>query len=722
MFTPGDKLEFGHYTILRELGSGGMGIVYHCRDEYLQREIAIKMLLPELMAESDTVEIFRQEARLAAQLEHPSIVTIHNIGVENRGGSVHHYIAMEYLPGGSLRGRIGKEKIPLEQAVEWMKQLATALNYAHKRGVVHQDIKPDNIFITQDGNLKIGDFGLALIATGPAFERHAQGKGTPAYMSPELCRGEPRDHRSDIYSLGAVFYEIMTGERPYKANGMIEMALKHATAPVPAASKLRPDIPPILDKVLKYMMTKQPDERLQSLSDLLPTLEKLLLEMKVLRLGVSITPSSVDDSQGMKVDKAEKTESNEKSEQTESAEKSEKAEKSEQLTNPIFDITGPHYVKPVTTEGENSPQAIDCSPASQAAAAAKSAGKAAGDSQPRKPQPLDPEKEKPVDLIWTFKTNGPIGWSATPVLNRSKKQIYLSSADCTLYALDMNNGTCLWYYEAGSPLVSAVLVAGDEIYCPGTDGTLHCLSAEDGKVIWKFQGASPIVASPIASGDLILITALDGSMKALSKTDGSVVWIYRCDKGIVCSPQIVENTVFIGSKDKGLHAVDLAKGWRKWFIESSAPLLASVLASTDSVYCASIDGKIMAVDIETGNQSWVYEATSAFLCRGNLEFTSLNYCTKNGGVFCLDKFKGTLLWRNDTSGPVLGGLCSAGGSLYAASRNGVLHSFNIKTGDLNWYSVFECALESAPLVTASVIYQGTLTGDLQAFAAPAKVR
>src|SRR6185295_6989556 len=110
MFTAGDKLEFGHYTILRELGSGGMGVVFHCRDEFLQREIAIKMMLPELMAETDTAEIFRQEARLAAQLEHPHIVTIHNIGVENREGKTHHYIAMEFLPGGSLRQRIGQEE------------------------------------------------------------------------------------------------------------------------------------------------------------------------------------------------------------------------------------------------------------------------------------------------------------------------------------------------------------------------------------------------------------------------------------------------------------------------------------------------------------------------------------------------------------------------------------------------------------------------------------
>lgn len=675
MFTPGDKLEFGHYTILKELGSGGMGVVYHCRDEYLQREIAIKMMLPELMSEHDTVEIFRQEARLAAQLEHPGIVTIHNIGVENREGNTHHYIAMEFLPGGSLRGRIGKEQISLEQAVEWMKQLASALAYAHKRGVVHQDIKPDNIFITQDGNLKIGDFGLALIATGPAFERHAQGKGTPAYMSPELCRGEPRDHRSDIYSLGSVFFEMITGEKPFKANGMIEMALKHATAPVPSASKLRSDVPAVLDKALKHMMAKQPDERLQSLNDILPSLEKLLLEMKVARLGIS-QPG---------------------------ADESKAAAKSEEKTE-------------TKTESSSS---MDFSPADKAGAAPVAVA-VKEETKEVKHDEMTPEKERSIDLIWTFKTGGPIGWAASPVLNRARKQLYLSSADGVIYALDMNTGSCQWYFNTGAPILSGALQQGEDVFVASTDGCVHCLSASDGSSNWKHQGASPLVSNPVAIADGVLVAALDGSVKALSTKDGSMKWVYKCDKGVVCSPQVVEGIAFVASKDKGLHAIDLSKGTRKWMTESTDAMLANVLASTDSVYCASVDGKVWANDIESGKMTWVYEASASFMSKGNLEFTSLNYSTKDGQIHCIDKFKGSMLWKSKASGPVLGGITSTGGSLYVSSRNGVLHSYNVKTGELNWYMAFPCALESAPMVSSTVIYQGTVKGELQALALPSK--
>ncbi len=672
MFTPGDKLEFGHYTILKEIGSGGMGVVYHCRDEFLQREIVIKMMLPEVMAEHDTVEHFRQEARLAARLEHPGIVTIHNIGVENRQGEVYHYIAMEYLPGGSLRARIEDKRISMEEALEWMKQLATALNYAHKQGVVHQDIKPDNIFITQDGNIKIGDFGLALIATGPAFERHAQGKGTPAYMSPELCRGEPRDHRSDIYSLGAVFFEILTGERPFKASGMVDMALKHATAAIPVASSLRPEVPKILDKIIKYMLAKQPTERLQSLGDILPTLEKLLLEMKVTRLGMTIPQSS-----------------------------------------PAQD-SPPKAVNATASSVSSSNETINFNPRDASDARENVRGDA---KEPlfKQAAVLEIEKERSLDLVWTFKSCGPIGWASTPVLNRTFKHIYLPSADGVFYSLDMNSGACLWYLDTGAPLVCSPLLLDDEIFCPSSNGKLYCLAAESGRVIWEYESDGPLVSTPTHVNEQLLITSLDGTLKSLSRSKGKVNWTYNCQKGISCSAQVSEDVVFVGGKDNTLHAVHLESGKQKWLCQTNEAILANVLVSTDSVYCGCKSGEILAADIDTGKRIWTYEASSPLLCKGNLEFSSLNYCTKDGAIHCLDKYKGTRIWTNQASGAVLGGITSAAGAIYAAARNGVLHAFNAKTGELRWHTQLTSALESAPLVTSTAIYQGTVDGELHAF-------
>lgn len=291
MFSRGDKLEKGHYTVIKEIGVGGMGVVYHCKDEQLLRDVAIKMLLPELMADRSNLDVFHQEARLAAQLEHPNVVTVYDVGVEERNSKQHHYVCMEYLPGGNLANRVISGPLAVEHCLNWMKQLASGLTYAHKRGVVHQDIKADNIFITNEGDLKIGDFGLARLLVGRVhYNAQTKGMGTPAYMSPELCRGEPQDHRSDIYSLGVLFFEMATGQLPFRARGMIEMATKHSSAPIPSAKRLNPLVPEILDKVIRRMMSKTPEERYPSMSEVLTILDDLIFELRVARLGLGNRP------------------------------------------------------------------------------------------------------------------------------------------------------------------------------------------------------------------------------------------------------------------------------------------------------------------------------------------------------------------------------------------------------------------------------------------------
>lgn len=761
MFTPGDKLEFGHYTILRELGSGGMGVVYHCRDEFLQRELAIKMLLPELMADDDTVEVFRQEARLAAQLEHPGIVTIYNIGMENREGKIHHYMAMEYLPGGSLRQRIGKEQVTLEQAVEWMKELTTALHYAHKRGVMHQDIKPDNIFITQDNNAKLGDFGLALIATGVAFERAASGKGTPAYMSPELCRGEPRDHRADIYSLGAVFFEMLTGQRPFKATGMIEMALKHATAPVPSAADLRKDLPPILNKAIKYMMAKTPDSRLQSLGDLLPSLDKLLLEMKVARMGVGLRPDkSAQAAQNaappapakVDVDTAVTTEVSAFVAQNAAA------------SMPPPPSQPPPSQPPQQVQPPAQPQ-VQAQPQPIAAAVAVTPEPVAEPVPPPtrqvappepvvapepvvpnltppevaeqpsvppvpidfKPEPaapaikkveLDQAKERNLDRLWTFKTRGPIGWSSGVVLNRAKKSLYVGSADGALYSLDMQSGRMNWFLSTEGPIVSSCLVSGENVLVGSADGHLYCVNSGTGSLLWKVNAGSPILSSPGISLEQAIICTKEGSVKAYSLADGTNSWTYRTDGELCTSPQVVEDTIFVAGADRHVHALGADKGWRKWVAETDGPVISECLASTDSVYCATSSGHVYCFDIVSGNRAWVHDSGIYFLSRGSLEFSSVNYCGIDGSLVCLDKYKGAPLWSVGTAGEVVSGVVSITGSLYLACRNGYLQCFNARSGDLKWFTHLDAQLEGPPLSTSQAIYVGTVDGDLLALSAP----
>jgi serine/threonine protein kinase len=738
-----------------------MGIVYHCRDEFLQREIAIKMLLPELMADEDTVEVFRQEARLAAQLEHQNIVTIHNIGIENRDGKAHHYIAMEFLPGGSMKGRVGKERPQYEQCLNWMKQLCTGLNYAHRRGVVHQDIKADNVFITHDGNVKIGDFGLALIATGVAIERAVQGKGTPAYMSPELCRGDPQDHRSDIYSLGAVFFELLSGERPYKASGMIEMAMKHATAPIPSVAKLNKDVPPILDKAIQKMMAKSPEDRFQSLADLLLIIEKLLLELQVARLGVSDSnsiasniserPQSTSDAEYKKQDYAQDwqnylmTQAQPDGSVAPSNPKLDKANNlstsNPQLSKVNANLTtsDPQLAKKTTNLGDTLNNLLtELLPDKGALKTTISQDRippitippVSSDNQNKdvfqaiRPQNLqnishtDSTATKQLNLLWEYRTAGPIGWASMPVLSKDKKYIYVGSADGVVYSLDALTGNRIWRFQTGGAIISSPVEVDGKIHIASSDGTIYAISAVDGSPTWKVNGSAPFVATPIIHSDLLIAPALDGTIRAIAIKDGAIKWTYKAGDAIVSSPQVLENLVVFGSKDKTIRAISLDKAIHHWTFQSSAPIVSSPLVSTDSVYFGSLDGTFSALEAASGKVMWQYQADKPIITKGTLELATVTICSEDKWVHCLDKYKGTLTWKVRVPGQVLANLVSLNDSLYIAVAEGYLLSFNLRSGNVNWQTNIGKKIEASPLVTNKSLYVGTLDGEIISYAQP----
>ncbi len=223
------RQTLGHYKILRPIGSGGMGEVYAAEDPKLNRQIAIKVLPADMALEPERVQRFEREAQTVAALDHPNIVTIYS--VEEADGL--HFITMQLVEGETLSEMIPRQGFPLEKFFHLAIPMADAISAAHEHGITHRDLKPANIMVTNDGRVKILDFGLAKLregdvaADGPTVVSGdpltGEGKilGTAAYMSPEQAEGKPIDHRSDIFSLGIVFYEMATGERPFKVMASI---------------------------------------------------------------------------------------------------------------------------------------------------------------------------------------------------------------------------------------------------------------------------------------------------------------------------------------------------------------------------------------------------------------------------------------------------------------------------------------------------------------------
>ena len=278
---PGKKL--GPYEIVARIGAGGMGEVYKARDERLAREVAVKVLPASFTSDPERMRRFEQEARATGQLNHPNILAVYDTGTHDGLP----YVVEELLEGETLRDKTDGAPLPARKAIDYARQIAHGLAAAHAKGVVHRDLKPANLFVTHDGRVKILDFGLAkltrpgevgsALTSAPTAVETGAGVvlGTVGYMAPEQVRGQPADHRSDIFSFGTILYELLTGRRAFHGDSSIETMNAILKEEPPEPSRLIRELPPGLDRIVEHCLEKSPEERFQSASDLAFQLEAL---------------------------------------------------------------------------------------------------------------------------------------------------------------------------------------------------------------------------------------------------------------------------------------------------------------------------------------------------------------------------------------------------------------------------------------------------------------
>jgi serine/threonine-protein kinase len=260
----------GRYEIEATLGQGGMGAVYRARDLVLDNTVAIKVMLPGGALDPQLVERFRQEARTIAGLRHPNIVTVHDL--RQHGGL--HFFILDYIPGRSLDAIIARSgRLPIAVVRLWLTQVASALDLAHRRGIVHRDIKPGNILIDTDGNAILTDFGIAKLQVSPKWKTATGGfLGTPHYASPEQWKGLAITAASDQYSLGIVAYAMLAGTPPFDGESISDLLLAHTGETPETVGTLRPDCPPDLSAAVHRMLEKDPRARWPSMRDVMSTL------------------------------------------------------------------------------------------------------------------------------------------------------------------------------------------------------------------------------------------------------------------------------------------------------------------------------------------------------------------------------------------------------------------------------------------------------------------
>ena len=274
MNSPINKLAGGRYTVGQMIGTGGMADVYQGLDTRLNREVAIKVLRRDLAKDPAFVARFKKEALAAGGLNHPGIVAVYDSGEENDSP----FIVMELVSGVTLRQLMQSTQISQHKSLEIIKGILQALDYSHSKGIVHRDVKPGNIMITDSGDIKVMDFGIARATDdiGATMTSTWNVVGTAQYLSPEQATGEIADGRSDLYSLGCVMYELLTGRPPFTGDTPVSVAYQHVSAPITPASQINPNLDTNIDRMLEVVLAKQPSNRYQDAKAMLTDIEHVI--------------------------------------------------------------------------------------------------------------------------------------------------------------------------------------------------------------------------------------------------------------------------------------------------------------------------------------------------------------------------------------------------------------------------------------------------------------
>ncbi|GAB4438806.1 MAG: hypothetical protein Kow00120_06580 [Anaerolineae bacterium] len=261
-----ETLLNNRYRLLAQQGAGGMAVIYKAQDMLLGRAVAVKILRPSLTSNPAFLERFREEARAAARLAHPNIVTVHDVGQDRNT----HYIVMEFVEGKDLKRLIREEgPFSIDRALDIAIQICAGVGYAHRADLVHADVKPQNVLVTDDGTVKVTDFGIAQAFSYSApGERQAVVWGSPHYFSPEQAQGEPPTPAADVYAIGVVLFEMLTGELPFKGKDHRELALAHIREEAPSVSDVNPGVPRKLGRIVRKVMAKEPSARYRTADQL----------------------------------------------------------------------------------------------------------------------------------------------------------------------------------------------------------------------------------------------------------------------------------------------------------------------------------------------------------------------------------------------------------------------------------------------------------------------
>jgi len=741
------------YRLEGRAGVGGMAVVFRARDQRLNRLVALKILAPVLAADEMFRRRFLAESRAAAAVDHPHIIPVYEAG--EAGGAL--FIAMRFVAGGDLRGVLAREgPLPPGRAAGFISSVASALDEAHRAGLVHRDVKPANVLVDtyQDrpDHVYLSDFGVSKGArSSVSLTGTGQFLGTPEYSAPEQVQGRGVDGRADQYALACVAWELLTGSPPFEREQGLAVLLAHLSEPPPSLAQRRPDLAPAADQVLVRALAKVPEERYAScgqfadaLRDALDLPPYISRETGVLghpRTVLSARPEAPGrDSQsipaehrrepGDAIEATERQPDRSTSDEVIAAAEAQVHASSAWLsaTSPTADGSSPPDTAP-PWEPRQPKSTTPVRPDTVDPGSARTSGDGQGTPVPRLTR-----RRALFALAGAGAAAGIAagGWelaqrgsdqalaggrspgSAHTEGSQASSRATASSSSATSTAAALKPpGTKLWSFRAPGPVRSGPMALGNVVYAANNNSNggsnshnVYAFNAATGNVIWTAANYAEDYTRLTVGNNLVYFGSDFHTVTALHTKNGNMAWQYTTGDLVFSTPAVFGKALYVGSEDRHLYALNAITGNLIWRYKASAAIASGPAATDGAVYAGCDDQNIYAIAAATGALMWRYQTGT--LAESQLAVTGGVVFAGSDSVYAINAQSGRLIWSFSPGDIFDAGITVANGVVYAGTgEDNNLYAINASTGKEIWSYAPGGNTNSGIAVAGGVVYFGS---------------
>lgn len=749
----------GDYHLLQLLGSGAFGTVYLAEQIHNQQQVAIKLLHIHI-TQQEELRSFLNEAR-TIRLQHPNIMPLLDFGL---GRDNTPFLVMAYATKGTVRTSYPRgTRVPLDIAIQYAIQIGAALQYAHDQGIIHRDVKPENMLVRSNGELLLSDFGIATTASSQSFNDTMKVGGTIAYMPSEQLDGNPC-FASDQYALAIVLYEWLSGSYPFHGTAL-EIAIQHTRRQPPSLIEQVPGLPVEIEAALFKALAKDPHDRFPSVQDFMLALQQeqaidhatqAMIDTTALiqRAARDATSMPTNMLPSGALPRLEKTIAPSKREQhvqmlTTEANMVTVPDQPHKRPKRLLLYTGivalillgmsigafavlfgylPDHSKGLLNIAGTPVATRQVTPTAQPIVSAyDNASKKQGimfgmDPQHTHVNPyettLNGSNVAQLQQTWAQATGDTIN-TVPSIVNGI---LYAASADGKLYAFNATTGKRLWHVEVGSNTYpySSPAVAHGLVYIGSGDDKLYAFDAATGQQKWSAQTGNGVGGSPVIANNAVYVGANDGNIYAFNALNGQSLWTATAGGSIDTAPTIDNNQLYASSTNGDIYAFNATTGTALWTATTGDSLSTATAVAGGIVYAGGQSGKLYAFDTTSGQQKWSF-LTGGFIDSSPAVFNGMIYFgSSDHNLYALNAATGRKEWVEPTGNTIYSSPIIANGLVYITAYSDNLYVFNATSGQQLWTTnnTYTITASTSPMVANGFVYIGSLDHMIYAFSLP----